>query len=47
MSLDYIFSLHVVVVVVLYSVLMYRDDIQLEDVKESFWHELHALTSNG
>ncbi len=27
------------------SVLMYRDDIQLYDVKECFWYELHALTS--
>ncbi len=25
---------------------MYRDDIQVYDVKECFWYELHALTSN-
>ena len=29
-----------------YSVLMYRDDIQLMYGKECFWYELHALTSN-
>ncbi len=29
-----------------YSVLMYRDDIQLEDVMECFQYELHALSSN-
>ncbi len=28
-----------------YSVLMYKDEIQLKDVKEYFWYELHALTS--
>ena len=26
---------------------MYRDYIQLYDVKECFWYELQALTSNG
>ncbi len=28
-----------------YSVLVYRSDIQLQDVKEYFWYELHTLTS--
>ncbi len=23
---------------------MYRDDIQLYDIKECFWYDLHALT---
>ena len=29
-----------------YSVLVYRDDILLVDVKEGFRYELHALTYN-
>ena len=29
-----------------YCEFMYRDDFQLEDVKECFWHVLEALTSN-
>ena len=37
----------VVVVLTIGSVLMYRDDIQLWDVKGVFWYELHALTFNG
>ncbi len=35
-----------VVVVLLTSVLMVRDEIQLYDVKECFWYELHTLKSN-
>ena len=40
-----IYLVVVVVCCIDYSVLMYSDDIQLEDVKECFSYELHVLTS--